>query len=169
MPLGGIRPSHPAVTALAATFLHLGPSTVWAHGEVPSQWTTPGPTSLWILLFVALLASICVVGHLRFQSRLHRLCRQTSRTVPWAALGLLSVHLIALPPHLVHHLAGPPDERAGCTLFVQASTNDQERAEPVMQVVSLSRPGTMADSPAPPPPVFPIPTPSGRSPPGPWI
>jgi hypothetical protein len=53
-----------------------------------------------------------------------------------------------------------------CTLFVQANTSDQERVEPVPLLVSLSLAGTKADCPVLPALVFPIPTPSGRSPPG---
>ena len=166
---GDNRSSHPRVAALAATLLILDPSTVWAHGETPHEWATTGLASLWASLFVTALLSIWLAGRPHFQPRLRSLRLRIGRAVSWAVIGLLGVHLIALPPHLVHHLASPPDEGLKCTLFVQANTSDQERAEPVPLVVSPSLPGTMADCPPPPALVFPIPTRSGRSPPGLWI
>lgn len=166
---GDNRSSHPRVAALAATLLILGPSTVWAHGETPHEWATTGLASLWAFLFVTALLSIWIVGRPTFHTRLRSLCLRFGYAVPWAVIGLLGVHLIVLPPHLVHHLASPPDEGLNCTLFVQANTSDQERAEPVPLVVSPSLPGTMANCPAPTALFFPIPTRSGRSPPGLWI
>jgi hypothetical protein len=166
---GDNRSSHPRVAALAATLLSLGPSTVWAHGGTPHEGATTGLTPLWAFLFVAVLLPIWITRRLRFQPRLRSLRLEVGRGVPWAVIGLLSVHLIALPPHLVHHLAGPPDEGVKCILFVQGSTSDQERAEPIPLVVSPFLAGTMADYPAPPVLFCPIPVPSGRSPPGLWI
>ena len=162
---GENRSSHPRVAALAATLLILGPSSVWAHGETPHEWAATGLASLWALLFVTALLSIWLAGRPHFQTRLRSLRLRIGHAVPWAVVGLLGVHLIVLPPHLVHHLASPPDEGLNCTLFVQANTSDQERAEPVPLVVSPSLPGTMANCPAPPALFFPIPTRSGRSPP----
>ena len=166
---GENRPSHPWVAALAVTLLSLGPSTVWAHGETPHEWATTGLASLRAFLFGTALLSIWIARCLHFQRRVRGLRLEIGRGVSWAALGLLSVHLVALPPHLVHHLASPPDEGLKCTLFVQGNTSDQEGAEPVPLVVSPSLAGTMANCPAPPALVFPIPTRSGRSPPHLWI
>jgi hypothetical protein len=166
MALNRPRPACVGAAVVIPPLLLLGPSTVWAHGEIPQGWATTGLASLWGFLFVATLLSIWIAGRPHFQPRVPYPRLRIGRTVAWAVIGLLGVHLIALPPHLVHHLASPPIEGSNCTLFVQASTSDQERAEPVPLVVSLSLPGTMADCPAPPALVFPIPTCSGRSPPG---
>lgn len=163
------RSSHSRVAAFAATLLTLGPSTVWAHGGAPHEGSTTGLAFLWPLLFLTALLSLWIAGRPHFQPRLRFLCLRIGRTVPWAVIGLLSVHLIALPPHLVHHLTGPPDEGVKCILFVQGNTSDQERAEPVTLVVSPFLAGTMAVYPAPPVLFCPIPVPSGRSPPDLWI
>ena len=120
-------------------------------------------------MLLALLALIWVFGHLGFQSRLQCLRPRIRHAVSWAVIGLLSLYLILLPPHLIHHLTGPQAEGQQCTLFVQGNTSDQEGAEPVPLVVSPSLAGTMANCPAPPALVFPIPTRSGRSPPHLWI
>jgi hypothetical protein len=160
------RSFHLRVEALTAILLILGPLTVWAHEETPHEWPTTTLDSLWPFLFVTALLAIWITGRPHFQSHLQPLHRRMGRPVPWAVIGLLGVHLIALPPHLVHHLANPPDDGLRCALFVQGNASDQERAEPVPPVVSLSLPGAMADCPAAPALVFPIPTRSGRSPPG---
>lgn len=162
---GENRSSHPRVAALAATLLLMGPPTVWAHEEATPEWATTGVASIFAVLFATALLSIWLACCPRFQPLLRCLRLGIGRAVAWAVLGLLSVHLIALPPHLVHHLASPPDEGVKCTLFVQGSTSDQARAEPIPLIVSPSLPGTMADCPAPPALVFPISTRSGRSPP----
>lgn len=169
MALGENRVSHPWAAALVATLLILGPSTVWAHGETPHEWVTTGLASPWDFLFVTALLSIWITRCPHFQSRVRYLRLEIGRGVSWAVLGLLSVHLIALPPHLIHHMASPPDEGVNCTLFVQANTSHQERAEPVPLVESPSLAGTMADCSSPPALFYPIPVPSGRSPPGFWI
>jgi hypothetical protein len=166
---GEYRPSRPRVAALTAALLILGPSTVWAHGETPHEWATTGQASLWALLSVAALLAICITRWPHFQSPVRSVRLEIGRGVSWAVLGLVSVHLIALAPHLVHHLASPVDEGLNCALFVQANTSDQERAEPVPLVVSPSQSRTMGDCPAPPAVALPIPTRSGRSPPGLWI
>jgi hypothetical protein len=164
-----IRPSHPGVAALAGTLIILRPSIVWAHGEAPSQWITPGPAFHWILLSAALLVSIRAVVHLHLQSRLRRLRPRTGRAVPWAVIGILSVYLVILPPHLVHHLAGPQDEGRQCSLFIQGNLSEQEPIGPVTPVAGLALDGSLATSPAPPAQSFPIPACSGRSPPGLWL
>lgn len=166
---GENRPPYARVAALAAILLILGSSTVWAHGETPHGWATADLGSPWAFVFVTALLSIWIAGRPNFQTRLRTLRLRIGHAVPWAVVGLLGVHLIALPPHLVHHLASPPDEGVMCILFVQGGTSDQERAEPAPLVVSPFLAGTMADCPAPPVLFCPIPVPSGRSPPDLWI
>ncbi len=155
----------PRVAALAATLLIMGPSTVWAHGDAPHGSTTTGLASLWAFLFVTALLSIWIAGRPHFQPRLQYLRLRIGRTVSWAVIGLLSVHLIALPPHLVHHLAGPLEEGLQCSLFVQGNISEQEVFEPGVLVGAPSPVGMVANCPAPSARLHPIPTPSGRSPP----
>lgn len=52
----------------------------------------------------------------------------------WAVLGLLGLHLVALSPHLVHHLGSPEAQALECTLFVQGKAAGQGIAEPALSV-----------------------------------
>jgi len=168
MASGKIRRCH-RVGALAAILFIMGPSTVWAHGESPHGWATTGLASVRAFLFVTAPVSIWLAGLPHFQPRLRSVRPQSTRAMSWAVIGLLTIHLIALPPHLVHHLASPPDEGLKCTLFVQGNTSDQEGGEPVPLVIAPSLGGTPPTCPAPPALSHPIPSPPGRSPPNLWI
>lgn len=83
----------------------------------------------------------------------------------WVVLGLLGLHLVALPPHLVHHLGSPESQASECTPFVQGKAAGQGIVEPALSVPGPVFAGKVS-TPFPPralPHV--IPPTRGRSPP----
>jgi hypothetical protein len=84
----------------------------------------------------------------------------------WSLAGLLALHLIALPPHLVHHISRPQAEAVNCPHFHLGSSTEQGS---IVMVTLGGEPGLIGDVAAPGmPPVLSRPVPSiiGRSPPG---
>jgi hypothetical protein len=84
-------------------------------------------------------------------------------------LGLLALYLVALPPHLVHHIGNPESEAMPCTLFVQGKAVDQGTADPLLFAEFPASIGEVPTLPTPailPAANLPL---SGRSPPDPSV
>lgn len=158
-----IRPSCVRVAVVLVPLLLEGPSIIWAHGEPVPDQSMPGPAFLWTLLLLALPTVIGFTLRLCCRPGRRSPCHPVGHSVAWTLIGLLGLYLTVLPPHLVHHLAGPREEGTQCTLFVEGNISEQERAEAVVLVGAPSPGGTMANCPAPPARFQLIPTPSGRS------
>ena len=130
----GTRPRLIGVTGLVAGLLAWHPAIVWAHETGSPDWTVPGPISLQTFSVLAVAIWIWCAVRLCPASYRTRLRRALGRAVPWALATILSLYLVALPPHLVHHLGDSQDEALGCILFVQGITTDQDDPGPVILV-----------------------------------
>ncbi len=161
----GIRTLSFGVAGLVAAIIVWLPSIVWAHEMASPDRGVPGSISVQTLSASVLAIWIWCALRLCSSPHLRRLRRAHGRAAPWALAAILSLFLLALPPHLVHHLLSPQEQGQQCTLFVLGNLSDQERAERVTPVIAPSLDATVAKCPTPPALSSMIPTPSGRSPP----
>jgi hypothetical protein len=132
MVLSGIRLRCLAVALVSAAIGAGLASFAWAHGDSPPfqapEVPTPHPVA--IAFFIALLIPLSsVLSRRLLQCRLHSPWPLAGTRMTWVVVGLLSLYLIVLPPHLVHHIGDPQSSDPPCTLLIQGTVTDQGSVE----------------------------------------
>lgn len=166
MRISGIRSRTVALALCLGAMGALIPSLAWAHGDGPLAYPALQPSALQLGLLPLLILSTSLAVHLvRHPSRSRLLGRIGGDPLVWSLAGLFALHLIALPPHLVHHISRPQAEAVNCAHFLLGSSTEQGS---IAMVTLGEEPGFIGDVAAPGlTPVLsrPAPSISGRSPP----
>jgi hypothetical protein len=171
MVLCGIRLRCLAVALVSAAIGAGLASFAWAHGDsLPFQApevATPHPFA--VVFFIALLIPLSSVLSRRLLRCRHRSSWPlTGPRMTWVVAGLLSLYLVVLPPHLVHHMGDPQSTDPPCTLLIQGTVTDQGAVEPLILLAKPVLAGAAYAQFAPPVPTHRVPLICGRSPPEPY-
>lgn len=159
------RPRGVATALLLTTVWAAFPSFAWAHGEPPlSQPPGTPAVEAFSLLFLSLLAPLWFAFR-RSARRFRRPLSQPLAGGPlaWLVVALLGLYVVALPPHLVHHVGDPLNPP--CIVFIQGNFSDQGAVE---HPIVLTEPAFAGEVPRPPSPSvlsYLAPLTCGRSPP----